>query len=106
MSKRCEQHRVQRSLWGQPGLTTPSELGPQLDQVFRYDKDEQKAIMAAQPWKTDPHHFKKVRISAVALIKMVSVSCRMQAGTQFIVDTHNPRRSCTQDPAANTKLWD
>ncbi|GAA5836837.1 hypothetical protein JCM9279_007674 [Rhodotorula babjevae] len=41
------------------------------DEVFRYDAQEQKAILNARPWKQDPHHFKKVRISAVALIKMV-----------------------------------
>ncbi|BGP51281.1 COP9 signalosome catalytic subunit rri1 [Rhodotorula kratochvilovae] len=41
------------------------------DEVFRYDAKEQKDILNARPWKQDPHHFKKVRISAVALIKMV-----------------------------------
>ncbi|KPV72516.1 uncharacterized protein RHOBADRAFT_46558, partial [Rhodotorula graminis WP1] len=41
------------------------------DEVFRYDAQEQKAILNARPWKQDPHHFKKIRISAVALIKMV-----------------------------------
>lgn len=44
------------------------------DEVFRYDKAAQQAILASRPWKSDPHYFKKVRISAVALIKMVSVS--------------------------------
>ncbi|GAA6056911.1 hypothetical protein JCM3770_001320 [Rhodotorula araucariae] len=43
----------------------------QTDEVFRYDAKEQKDILNARPWKQDPHHFKKVRISAVALIKMV-----------------------------------
>ena len=28
-------------------------------------------MLAARPWKKDPDHFKKVKISAVALIKMV-----------------------------------
>ncbi|GAA6009732.1 hypothetical protein JCM10207_004172 [Rhodosporidiobolus poonsookiae] len=41
------------------------------DEVFRYDKAEQQAILKDKAWKKDPHHFKKVRISAVALIKMV-----------------------------------
>ena len=36
-----------------------------------YDADEQKRINQARPWRKDPHHFKKVRISATALIKMV-----------------------------------
>lgn len=50
----------------------------QVDQLFRYDKAAQQAIAAARPWRADPHHFKKVRISAVALLKMVShVLCSM-----------------------------
>ncbi|KAK4057371.1 COP9 signalosome catalytic subunit rri1 [Microbotryomycetes sp. JL221] len=50
------------------------ELGnniKQIDDVFRYDKAQQQQILNAKPWKQDPHHFKRVRISAVALIKMV-----------------------------------
>lgn len=42
-----------------------------LDSIFAYDNEAQRAILRAQPWKTDPHFFTKVRISAVALIKMV-----------------------------------
>lgn len=42
-----------------------------LDSIFRYDSEEQRSILRSQPWKTDPHFFTKVRISAVALIKMV-----------------------------------
>ncbi|KAK2627280.1 hypothetical protein QTJ16_003246 [Diplocarpon rosae] len=41
------------------------------DALYTYDTAEQKAINNAKPWKTDPHHFKNVRISAVALLKMV-----------------------------------
>ncbi|BGP19506.1 hypothetical protein JCM10213_006326 [Rhodosporidiobolus nylandii] len=41
------------------------------DELFRYNKQEQQDILKARPWKQDPHHFKKVRISAVAMIKMV-----------------------------------
>lgn len=43
----------------------------QTDEVFKYDKQGQQDQLKARPWKQDPHHFKKVRISAVALIKMV-----------------------------------
>jgi COP9 signalosome complex subunit 5 len=42
-----------------------------LDSIFAYDTEAQRAILRAQPWKSDPHFFTKVRISAVALIKMV-----------------------------------
>ncbi|GAA5984690.1 hypothetical protein JCM10908_003461 [Rhodotorula pacifica] len=41
------------------------------DEIYKYDKDAQKAQLNARAWKENPHHFKKVRISAVALIKMV-----------------------------------
>ncbi|KAI9873742.1 MAG: COP9 signalosome catalytic subunit rri1 [Pleopsidium flavum] len=41
------------------------------DALYTYDENEQKAIQNAKPWKKDPHHFKNVRISAVALLKMV-----------------------------------
>ena len=30
-----------------------------------------KVINDAKPWRSDPHHFKDVRISALALLKMV-----------------------------------
>lgn len=39
--------------------------------MYRYDSAAQKTIDAAKPWKKDPNHFQHVRISAVALIKMV-----------------------------------
>eukprot|EP00742_Colponemidia_sp_Colp-10_P002225 GILJ01002379.1.p1 GENE.GILJ01002379.1~~GILJ01002379.1.p1 ORF type:complete len:338 (-),score=56.79 GILJ01002379.1:103-1116(-) len=41
------------------------------DSLYRWDEAEQQAIFNAAPWAKDPHYFKKVRISAVALIKMV-----------------------------------
>lgn len=43
----------------------------QRDALYTYDTAEQKAIGDGKPWKKDPHHFKNVRISAVALLKMV-----------------------------------
>ncbi|GAB7357946.1 hypothetical protein MBLNU230_g0113t1 [Neophaeotheca triangularis] len=41
------------------------------DALYSYDQAEQNKINAAKPWRVDPNHFKYVRISAVALIKMV-----------------------------------
>ncbi|MCJ1453661.1 COP9 signalosome catalytic subunit rri1 [Mycoblastus sanguinarius] len=43
----------------------------QRDALYGYDEAEQKAISNEKPWRKDPHHFKNVRISAVALLKMV-----------------------------------
>ncbi len=44
---------------------------PHRDALYAYDADEQKTINSEKPWKADPHYFKNVRISAVALLKMV-----------------------------------
>lgn len=41
------------------------------DALYTYDTAEQKQIQDAKPWRTNPNHFKNVRISAVALLKMV-----------------------------------
>ena len=41
------------------------------DALYDYDDAEQKLINEEAPWKKNPHHFKNVRISAVALLKMV-----------------------------------
>lgn len=46
-------------------------VDPHRDALYGYDEAEQKAVANEQPWRKDPHHFKKVRISAVALLKMV-----------------------------------
>ena len=46
-------------------------VDPHRDALYVYDAAEQKAINDARPWKKDPHYFKKVRISAIALLKMV-----------------------------------
>ncbi|POS87052.1 Mov34-domain-containing protein [Erysiphe pulchra] len=46
-------------------------VDPHRDALFTFDPDEQKAIGDAKPWKSDPSYFKNVRISAVALLKMV-----------------------------------
>lgn len=43
-----------------------------VDEVYNYDSEGQKAILNQRPWKSDPHHFKHVRVSAVALVKMVT----------------------------------
>lgn len=46
-------------------------MDPHRDALYAYDEAEQKAINNEHPWRKDPHHFKHVRISAVALLKMV-----------------------------------
>ncbi|KAK1221326.1 COP9 signalosome catalytic subunit rri1 [Marasmius sp. AFHP31] len=51
-------------------LNNVQVLSPE-DEIFKYDREEQRRINDAAPWKNDPHYFKKCKISAVALIKMV-----------------------------------
>ncbi|KAF7525209.1 hypothetical protein G7054_g11150 [Neopestalotiopsis clavispora] len=46
-------------------------VDPARDALYRYDKAAQKEIDSKKPWRQNPNHFKHVRISAVALIKMV-----------------------------------
>ncbi|KAI0874722.1 JAB1/Mov34/MPN/PAD-1 ubiquitin protease-domain-containing protein [Hypoxylon argillaceum] len=41
------------------------------DALYIYSPERQKEANEQRPWKSDPHHFKRVRVSAVALIKMV-----------------------------------
>ncbi|KAF8473995.1 JAB1/Mov34/MPN/PAD-1 ubiquitin protease-domain-containing protein [Kalaharituber pfeilii] len=46
-------------------------VDPIRDGIYGWDADEKRALEEAKPWKQDPNYFKKVRISAVALLKMV-----------------------------------
>ncbi|OSS51721.1 hypothetical protein B5807_03310 [Epicoccum nigrum] len=46
-------------------------VDPTKDALYSYSASAQKALDAAHPWRTDPHYFTSVRISAVALLKMV-----------------------------------
>ena len=39
--------------------------------MYRFDEEAQDALNDLHPWTKDVHYFKKVRISAVALVKMV-----------------------------------
>ncbi|KAI8985857.1 JAB1/Mov34/MPN/PAD-1 ubiquitin protease-domain-containing protein [Pilobolus umbonatus] len=46
-------------------------VDPSQDQIYFYDAEQDKEIVSQKPWKNDPHYFKKVKVSAIALIKMV-----------------------------------
>lgn len=59
-------------------LTTALEIenavklvDPTRDALYALDLEENKKFTSDRPWKKDPSYFKYVRISAVALIKMV-----------------------------------
>ena len=42
------------------------------DALYHHDEAEQNAMLNSRPWKNYPRHFKEVRVSAVALLKMVT----------------------------------
>ncbi|KAI0181049.1 COP9 signalosome complex subunit 5 [Hypoxylon sp. FL1284] len=46
-------------------------VDPTRDALYNYSAEREAEVNDAKPWKDDPHHFRNVRISAVALIKMV-----------------------------------
>lgn len=41
------------------------------DQIYKYDAAKHQAFLQSKPWTKDPHYFKHVKISAIALLKMV-----------------------------------
>ncbi|KAK6188258.1 COP9 signalosome complex subunit 5 [Patella vulgata] len=43
----------------------------EIDDIYRYDKRQHQDILTAKPWEKDNHHFKHIKISALALLKMV-----------------------------------
>lgn len=42
-----------------------------VDDIYRYSRDEQQLILQRRPWTKDPHYFKNIKVSALALLKMV-----------------------------------
>ena len=50
-------------------------VDPTRDALYAFDSEANKKSTSSRPWKADPNYFKYVRISAVALIKMV-MHCR------------------------------
>ncbi|XP_074641428.1 COP9 signalosome complex subunit 5 [Tubulanus polymorphus] len=42
-----------------------------VEDIYRFDKKQQQDILTAKPWDKDPHYFKYIKISALALLKMV-----------------------------------
>lgn len=46
-------------------------VDPARDALFRYDEAAHRTLADSKPWASDPRYFHTVRISAVALLKMV-----------------------------------
>eukprot|EP00735_Rhodelphis_limneticus_P009101 TRINITY_DN2540_c0_g1::TRINITY_DN2540_c0_g1_i1::g.19091::m.19091 TRINITY_DN2540_c0_g1::TRINITY_DN2540_c0_g1_i1::g.19091 ORF type:complete len:341 (+),score=36.76,sp/Q54PF3/CSN5_DICDI/68.42/9e-169,JAB/PF01398.16/1.9e-30,Prok-JAB/PF14464.1/2.2e-05,UPF0172/PF03665.8/0.23,UPF0172/PF03665.8/1.3e+02 TRINITY_DN2540_c0_g1_i1:57-1079(+) len=41
------------------------------DDMYKYDAAAHQAVLQSKPWTKDPHYFKTVKVSAIALLKMV-----------------------------------
>jgi len=52
-------------------LTNNIENISSIDEIYRYDSKQQQDILTAKPWEKDPHYFKHIKVSALALLKMV-----------------------------------
>ena len=42
-----------------------------MDELYKYDEVAHRNLLTEKPWEKDPHYFKDIRISALALLKMV-----------------------------------
>ena len=47
------------------------ESGTDADSIYFYDEVSQSKMQQEKPWTSDPHFFRRVKISALALLKMV-----------------------------------
>lgn len=52
-------------------LTNNIQTISSLDDIYQYDPKQQQDILDAKPWDKDPYFFKQIKISALALLKMV-----------------------------------
>jgi len=52
-------------------MSNSIETVSSVDEIFKYDRQQQQEILQAKPWQKDPHYFKNIKISALALLKMV-----------------------------------
>lgn len=52
-------------------VDAPSSAAADSDAIFYYDEASQAKFQQEKPWTNDPHYFKRVKISALALLKMV-----------------------------------
>ena len=41
------------------------------EEIYKYDRNLQQNMLTAKPWEKDPHFFKDIKVSALALLKMV-----------------------------------
>ena len=63
----ASQHRFQL----ENNIVTLADELDALKTSYSWSEDEEDKLRKARPWKTDANWFRKVRISGIALIKMV-----------------------------------
>jgi COP9 signalosome complex subunit 5 len=51
-------------------LTNNIETVESIDEIYKYNQQQQQDILTAKPWEKDPNYFKEIRVSALALLKM------------------------------------
>jgi len=62
------QSEIARKTWE---LTNDVQPISSLDEIYQYDRKQQQNILDAKPWDKDVYFFKQIKISALALLKMV-----------------------------------
>merc|ERR1712212_582849 len=62
------QSQVTQRMWE---MANNMEYYNAADEIYQYDRKQQQDILQAKPWEKDPHFFKQIKISALALLKMV-----------------------------------
>ena len=64
---------IAQQTWELENNIIPMETPPSGadDSIFYYDEAAQSEYQRDKPWSNDPHFFKRVKISALALLKMV-----------------------------------
>ena len=59
------QTKTAQKTWEMANQITPEE------EIYKFDRNQHQSILSAKPWSKDPHFFKDIKISALALLKMV-----------------------------------
>ncbi|CAI6352510.1 unnamed protein product [Macrosiphum euphorbiae] len=67
-TSRDSQETIAKKTWE---LENSMQTVNTVDDIFKYDRQQQQDILTAKPWEKDPHYFRDIKISALALLKMV-----------------------------------
>ena len=59
------QSKIAQKSWEMANNITEAE------EIYKYDRGQQQSMLAAKPWEKDPYFFNDIKISALALLKMV-----------------------------------